>query len=209
MSTAARTHQTPGEPTWDIAKLFPAQGAWSEEEYLALPGNHLVELSDGSVDVLPMPTYAHQLLVAFLYRALCAYLAQHPSGRVIFAPLRVKLGEGKFREPDIVFMSHDNAHRIHNAYWDGADLVMEVMSPDDPLRDARTKRREYAEAGIPEYWLVNPMEGNVTVFTLDEVGEPYRVHGIFFRKDVATSILLSEFTLDADLLFAEVEDQQM
>ena len=149
--TTATSSKPSGEPAWDIAKLFPAQGAWSEEEYLALPGNHLVELSQGYVEVLPMPTYSHQLLVPYLYRALLGYLGAHPVGQVIFAPLRVKLWDDKFREPDIVLMHNDNVHRINNQYWDGADLVMEVVSPDDPQRDIQTKRHEYAQAGIAEY----------------------------------------------------------
>jgi hypothetical protein len=39
------------EPAWDIAKLFPPQGFWADEDYLFLPGNHLVELTNGTVDV--------------------------------------------------------------------------------------------------------------------------------------------------------------
>ena len=50
------------EPAWQIARLFPAQGAWTVEEYLALTNdtNHLVEFSQGYVEVLPMPTRRHQ-----------------------------------------------------------------------------------------------------------------------------------------------------
>src|ERR1700730_17212480 len=56
-----------GEPTWDIARLFPAQGYWSESEYLALDTNHLIELTDGALDFLPMPTLFHQRIVAYLF----------------------------------------------------------------------------------------------------------------------------------------------
>ena len=64
------------EPAWEVALLFPAQGEWSEDDYLWLtdPGC-LVELTDGHVEVLPMPTDAHQRIVLFLYRALYAFLA--------------------------------------------------------------------------------------------------------------------------------------
>jgi|TARA_B100001971_G_C18207240_1_gene548405 hypothetical protein len=44
-----------GEPTWDIAYLFPNQGYWSEDAYLDLKTNHLIELVDGKLEVLPMP----------------------------------------------------------------------------------------------------------------------------------------------------------
>ena len=42
------------EPTWEIAQLFPAQGHWTEEEYLALDTNHLIEFSQGQLEVLPI-----------------------------------------------------------------------------------------------------------------------------------------------------------
>src|SRR2546421_3550100 len=92
------------DPTWEIAYLFPAQGGWSEEEYLALPGNRLVEFSNGFLDVLPMPTMSHQVLVAYLYGLLSAFVSQHDLGKVLFASLLVRLWQGKFREPDLVFM---------------------------------------------------------------------------------------------------------
>ena len=56
------------EPAWDIARLFPPQGQWSEEDYFALDTNRLVELSDGFIEVLPMPTMVHQLIVVLSAR---------------------------------------------------------------------------------------------------------------------------------------------
>ena len=68
MSTAASSLQHRiGEPTWDIAMLFPLQGQWTEEEYLALDTNRLMELVDGCLDVLPMPTPYHQAIVRYLF----------------------------------------------------------------------------------------------------------------------------------------------
>jgi hypothetical protein len=50
------------EPTWDIAKLFPDQGYWDEDDYLHLPGRRLIEFADGSIEVLEMPSERHQRL---------------------------------------------------------------------------------------------------------------------------------------------------
>src|SRR5690349_11049695 len=88
------------EPAWDVARLFPDQGAWSEEEYLALNGNHLVEFSHGYIEVLPMPTTSHQLIVLYIYRLMETFVTARGLGTVLVAPLRVRLWEGKFREPD-------------------------------------------------------------------------------------------------------------
>jgi Uma2 family endonuclease len=182
------------EPAWEVARLFPDQGAWSEEEYLALGGNRLVEFSDGHVEVLPMPTTSHQLIVAFLYEALRGFVIARAAGTVLFAPLRIRLWPGKFREPDIVFMAAERASRIGEAFWEGADLVVEVVSDDDRRRDLETKRREYAQAGIAEYWIVGPQQGRLTVLRLD--GAVYAIHGEFTAGMQAASHLLPGFSLD-------------
>ena len=193
------------EPTWDIAKLFPDQGAWSEEEYLMLPGNRLVEYSHGIVEVLPMPSYTHQMVVAWLYELLREFIVPRNLGRVIFAPLRVRLWAGKYREPDLMVMLEENRHRIFQQYWDSADLVMEIVSPDDPARDLETKRREYAVGGIREYWLVNPINSTIVVFTLPEGEQRYEIHGVYLRDTVAESVLLPGFKVDVTTCFKEAE----
>src|SRR5439155_23296491 len=113
------------EPTWEVAYLFPTQGNWSEEDYLALHGNQLVEFAHGFVEVLPMPTTSHQLLVVYLYGLLLAFTKGRGLGTPLVAPLRVRLWREKFREPDIVFMLKEHADRIGEEYWTGAELVME------------------------------------------------------------------------------------
>lgn len=188
--------------TWDVAYLFPAQGDWSEEEYLALGGNRPVEFSEGVLEVLPVPTTSHQMLVAYLYGLLLAFATARDRGTALFAPLRVRLWRNKFREPDVVFMLAEHAGRIGEEFWDRADLVMEVVSEDDEdrRRDLQTKRREYARAGIPEYWIVDPRDERITVLRLS--GKRYVVHGEFEKRDVATSHLLPGFAVDVSAALA-------
>jgi Uma2 family endonuclease len=106
------------------------------------------------------------------------------------------------REPDILFMRREHASRRLSNYWNGADLVMEVMSPNDPNRDKITKRDEYARAGIPEYWLVDPLEKTVTVFALSEQIGDYATHGVFEIGSLAESASLAGFTVDLSGLFS-------
>ena len=185
-----------GEPAWDVARLFPNQGTWSVEEYLALETNHLVEFSHGYVEVLPMPTESHQFITLFLYRVLLAFVTARNLGYVLSAPFRIRLWPGKFREPDVVFMLAEHAERRGEQYWEGADLVMEVVSREYRHHDLVTKRREYVRAGIPEYWIVDPQEEKITVLTLDE--DRYGVHGEFGRGVEATSVLLEGFAVAVD-----------
>jgi Uma2 family endonuclease len=193
-----------GEPAWDIALLFPPQGQWTEEEYLALHTNWLIELSEGCLEVLPMPTPFHQRIAQYLFKLLEAWVLTHAAGEVFIAPLRVRLWAGKIREPDVVFL---RPGRVYNPLRppEGADLVMEVVSggPKDRERDLEVKREEYAEARIAEYWIVDPHEQRVTVLVLD--GERYRVHGQFAPGAQATSVLFPGFTVDVAAAFAAGE----
>ena len=191
-----------GEPTWEIAQLFPTQGTWSEAEYLALDTNHLVEFSDGFVEFLPMPRLTHQLIAQLLFRLLQAFVEDNGLGTVVSAPYKVRLWEGKYREPDVLFMRADHVSRLTEQYSEGADLVMEVVSDGDEnrLRDLVTKRDEYARAGIPEYWIVDPELEQISVLTLD--GMSYAVHGEFKRGEQATSKLLGGFAVDVSAALA-------
>jgi Uma2 family endonuclease len=183
------------EPAWEVALLFPAQGEWSEDDYLWLTDHTrcLVEFTDGHVEVLPMPTDAHQRIVLFLYRALYAFLAVRGAGIILVAPLRLRVRTGRYREPDLLLLLSSADPRRSNRYWTGADLVLEVVSPDDPQRDLVRKRREYARAGIPEYWIVNPATEQILVLRLAET--TYVEHGVFTRGMQATSALLEDFTV--------------
>jgi Uma2 family endonuclease len=189
------------ELTWEIAQLFPAQGHWSEEEYLALDTNHLIEFSHGQLEVLPMPTQSHQLLVIALFKLLDNFVRTRQLGTVLLAPMRVQLWQGKFREPDILFMRTEHDDRRSDSFWEGADLVMEVVSPDDPRRDRVTKRREYAQAEIPEYWIVDLADASISVLTLR--GREYALHGEFVQGELATSELLDGFTADVGAVISE------
>jgi Uma2 family endonuclease len=193
---------TYGEPVWDIARLYPSQGCWSEWEYLNLNTNQRLEFSHGYIEFLPMPTDTHERILLFLFRVLDAIATAGALGEVFFAGTRVRLGAGKYRVPDIVFMKAEHSSRITEDYWDGADLVMEVVSGSDSdrHRDLVEKRGEYAQAGIPEYWIVDPREGQITVLTLQ--GGEYAVHGIFARGEQATSKLLPGLSVDVTAALA-------
>lgn len=187
----------PGEPTWDIALLFPAQGAWSEDEYLALDAKRLVEFDNGHVEVLPMLSRSHQLLVFLFAKLLEAFLLRaFPGAMVMIAPHPVKLWAGKFREPDVFVLLPEHAGRSREEYCEQPDLVVEVVSPDHRGHDWEVKRREYAQAGIPEYWIVDPQAKTATVFKLS--GKSYRVHGEYGSGATAESALLAGFRVNVD-----------
>ncbi|HEY0068607.1 MAG TPA: Uma2 family endonuclease [Chloroflexia bacterium] len=187
-----------GEPT--EIDLNALQGLWSDEQYLRLTQqtNRLVELTDGVLEVLPMPTRKHQAISRFLFLALLAFL-QPRGGTVFYAPLRMQIRPGKFREPDLLVLRNVDDPRNQDPFWLGADLVMEIVSPDDPARDFQVKRNDYAEAGISEYWIVDPTNSAITVLRLN--GAQYAEHGVFRAEQRATSVLLADFSVPVNEVF--------
>ncbi|PDW01562.1 Uma2 family endonuclease [Candidatus Viridilinea mediisalina] len=193
-------HMTWDRPDGVALSLDPLQGHWTEEQYLLLTDQttQLLEYSDGVIEVLAMPTRNHQALSRFLFLALFAFVQQF-GGTVFYAPLRLQVRPGKFREPDLLLLCDAQDPRNQDRYWLGADLVVEIVSPDDPERDTEIKVGEYAAAHIPEYWIVNPLTETITVLVLD--GTSYREHGIFQGNEWATSLLLEGFKVQVDAVF--------
>jgi Uma2 family endonuclease len=185
---------------WELALIYPLQGDWTEDDYLSLQSNQLIELSGGCLEVLPMPTWDHQLIVKFLLLALDGFVTSRRLGTVLSAPLPVWLWQGKFREPDIIFC-RPGRPRVRRQPR-GADLVMEVVSEGDENRerDYKVKRRDYAKAGIGEYWIIDPRDEQITVLTLR--GTKYVRHGAFKVGKLASSKLLSGFSVEVDHVLA-------
>ena len=189
----ALARQERRKPTWELALLYPDQGAWSEDDYLDLDSSRLIEFTDGRLEFLPMPTKTHQWIVLFLVNALRAFVIERKLGQVVHSPFPVRIEGARFREPDVAFLLRKNRHRDGERFWDGADLVMEVVSPSNPARDRVKKRREYARAGVPEYWIVDPLRKAITVLALKK--DAYVVHGEFGDGQVARSKLLPGFAV--------------
>ena len=144
-----------------------------------------------------MPTDSHQSILLFLYR-LFDQKVRVEGGIALVAPLRLRIREGRFREPDLVLLRDASDPRRHDRYWLGADLVAEIVSPDD--RDYSEKRADYAEAGIPEYWIVDPRDRVITVLTLGR--DRYVKHGQFRPDERAKSAILDGFDVDVAAAFA-------
>lgn len=208
MSTIPSSTALDADYAWEIATLFPEQGEWSEERYLHLTDgtNRRIEYTDGRLEFLAMPTEIHESLVEFLYFALREFVEKKNIGKVRWTGIRLRIRPRKIRLPDIIFLHKDHYHVRHNRAWDGADLVMEVVSedPKDRARDYEEKLLDYAEANVAEYWIVDFERRLVTVHRL-EAGK-YVVHGEFTAGQRAASNLPAGFSVDVAGLFAAGEE---
>ncbi len=207
MSSLPTTSSPEPEYAWEVATLFPEQGEWSEEAYLELTDetNRRIEFTDGRLEFLPMPTEIHESLVQYLLLALHQFVDRQNLGKVYSNGIRVRIRPRKVRLPDVLFLHKDHYDVRHNRVWDGADLVMEVVSdnPKDRQRDYEQKLFDYAEARVAEYWLVDPERRVVIVHQLQ--GDKYTVHGEFAVGSQVDSVLLPGFGVDVAALFAVMD----
>lgn len=187
-------------PSTTILELFPHQGEWRAGDYFALPGNRMVELVRGHVEVLPIPSLLHQFLARLLFLQMHEFVDTRNLGIVMTAPTRVRIDELHFREPDVLFVAKQNQGKRHEQYWEVIDIAIEIVSPDDADRDLIDKRDDYAFAGIPEYWIVDPRDDSIRVLQL---------HNSSYREtnspspSSAASIVLDGFSVDVAELFRE------
>jgi Uma2 family endonuclease len=202
MATAAHIPELPCTHEWKdlLEEILPRQGQWSEEEYLVLTDHRsrLVEFTDGYLEVLPMPTDKHQMLLKFLFLAFYKFFEAR-GGNVLFAPLRLRIRPGKLREPDLLLLLSATDPRRQNRFWLGADLALEIVSEDKPQRDLVDKRSDYAEAGVPEYWIVNPQSEMISVLRLS--GNAYKEAGVYRRGESAKSVLNPDFSIEVTAVF--------
>ncbi len=186
-----------GQPAWRMALLFPPQGSWTEQEYLALDAGRQIEFDRGCVEVLDSPSKAHQRLVRFLFLLMQAFVSSRRLGEVFFAPLPIRLWNEKYREPDLVYLASGRSD-VGN-YPDGADLVVEIVSdaPGDRKRDLEIKVSEYERAGISEYWVVDPQQEIILVHSL--IHAKYAVES-FTIGQIAYSRILDGFSVGVEEL---------
>lgn len=207
----------PGFPFYDIMKAImttvPIQTTQerpglirvpaSYADYLAWePDNAKVEWKDGEIITYMPATDRHQQIVIFLAYVLNTLVELLGLGRVQIGPFEAKLWpDGPAREPDVLFVSANRAERFDDRRFNGApDLVIEVVSAGSARIDKVDKFIEYEQAGVREYWVIDPRprQQQADFYRRDEAGRlvpaPLDDDGIYH------SAVLPGFWLDPEWL---------
>ena len=192
----------------DAPTVFgPPQGKWTAADWETLPddGNRY-EIIEGSIYMTTAPSSVHQWIVQRFYRmvgipAEDAHLAYSFLARIGVFMLGVSPVQ-----PDFVLVLNENAQIIRDRRIYGVpDLVVEVISPSSAEYDEGIKLQAYANAGVPEYVVVNPANRTLTHYQLAETGR-YDKPGIYGEPDTVTFTCLATISLHFGSLFAGAPD---
>jgi Uma2 family endonuclease len=169
---------------------------WSDEDVHA-------EWKDGEVIVQMPPKLIHQSVVGFLKQLLALYANLFDLGKVVAAPFEVKLSpSGASREPDLFFVAKENLSRLTQERLNGPpDLAVEIISQHSVKHDRDEKFREYQQAGVREYWIIDPRpeKQRADFFRLDDNGV-YRLYATE-DDDKAHSEVVGGFWLSPEWLW--------
>lgn len=143
----------------------------SYEEFLTEYDGYYVEYVNSEV-IGPMTVgLRHNELTGFLQSIFQLFVETRSLGRIFTEPfqMRMEFDDGVHgREPDLFFVKNENLVRLNDRFFDGgADLVIEVVSPDSIVRDTQDKFEEYQKAGVAEYWIIDPRRRTVNFYGLD------------------------------------------
>lgn len=209
MATPPTVIQAPPRQEQRLRMTYEEFLAWADEDVHA-------EWEDGEVIVFMPPKDRHQDVVTFLVTLLRLFADFFHLGKVRTAPFEMKATpDSPAREPDIFFVAREHRDRLTEDRLVGpADLIVEIISDDSVSRDRSRKFYEYQEAGVREYWIIDPRWGKerADFWVLDERGkyQPIPIDDGIYRSTVIPGFwirvdwLWAEELPDSLLAFAEI-----
>lgn len=176
------------------------QGEYTLEDYFALPDEQRVELIDGVFYDMAAPTGIHQVLGGELYALFRDYIRKNKGECVpIMSPIDVQLDcdDKTMVQPDVLILCDRNKLVKKGGIYGAPDFIVEVLSPSTKKKDMVKKNQKYMEAGVKEYWMVDPDKKRVTVYLYED---PEVVHMYTFDDEVPVGIFEGKCKIN----FAEI-----
>jgi Uma2 family endonuclease len=175
---------------------YPArEGSYTFEEFIALiPDGEKADLLDGAIYVAsPDNTDAADLLT-WLTVILGGFVAAKDLGKIYISRVAYRLSQKRGPEPDLGFLPKGLEQTRRRGFIDGPPmLAIEIVSPDSVARDYVQKKAVYEQAGVREYWILDPDEQRATFLLLGEDGH---YEEVVTENNVIKSEVLPGLALD-------------
>jgi Uma2 family endonuclease len=175
----------------------------THKDYLQFPEDRFrYEVIDGELYMSPSPKVLHQRTLLQLSVILQNFLNIKPIGEIIIAPIDVVLNDSDIVVPDIIFIASANKKILTENNVQGApDMIIEILSRYNPSNDLVRKKALYELYGVKEYWIVDPQEKAVVIYSL--VNGKYAEARQLERKDKLRSAMLHGLEIDLEDIFRE------
>lgn len=184
--------------------MTKAAGTWRYDDLFSLPVEKRYEIIDGELYEMPAPGLDHGIVVMNLIVQFLPFVTSL-GARLLTAPVDVFFGEANPVQPDLMVVLPDRFRLFSKRGIEGPpDLLVEILSPSNPMHDRVRKRALYARGGVREYWIVSPEAGTIEVLALD--GDLYRVHLRAGGEELVTSTVLPSVSFPAAAAFASPTD---
>ncbi len=184
------------------------KGKYTYADYAATPEGERWELIDGVLyRMAAAPNTKHHDVSDNTGDLVKAVIQPRRLGRIYRAPFALMLSDRNTVEPDLLYASAARRHIITSRGCEGIpDLVMEILSPSNSAHDLAVKRELYARHGIPEYWILNPIQETLLALTdpvtHDGVGE-HTVEALYQSGDTLTTSRIPDLAIAVADIFAE------
>lgn len=178
------------------------QGEYTLEDYYALPDDIRAELIDGELIFLEAPSSIHQELISELLFEIKLYIrANNGPCMILPSPLDVQLDcdNRTMLQPDISVICHRD-RIVKKGVYGAPDFCIEIVSPSSRKRDCEKKRMKYQNAGVREYWIVDPKTESVLCYFFEESNDP---HAYTFDDKIPVRIYDSNLVIN----FAEIKER--
>ena len=172
------------------------------DDYVTFPDSDGIrkEIIEGELFMSPAPSIKHQLILKRLSQLLDRFVQQQFLGEVVFAPCDVIFSNINILQPDIIYISRENFEILTELNVKGApDLIIEILSPSTIENDRIYKKLVYEKYGVKEYWIVDPQQETIEVWTLKDAR--FQLHHKAGKAQQISSQLLEDLELDLALIF--------
>ncbi|ADI25394.1 MULTISPECIES: Uma2 family endonuclease [unclassified Geobacillus] len=182
---------------------------WTYADYVNFPEEKRYEGIDGVLFMTPSPTPRHQRIVTALSAQFFDFL-QHSSCEVFVAPIDVCLFATKdtplhdikdWYIPDFIVVCDKQKigdERIYGA----PDLIVEVLSPSTAKHDRITKFHNYEQAGVREYWIVDPVHETVEKYALQD--QKFHQAGVHYKDETICPHIFPKLFISLPKVFASM-----
>jgi Uma2 family endonuclease len=172
----------------------------SEEEYMEKYAENFCEWVNGVVIKMSPVHIDHDALFRFLIRLFEMYFALKPVGQFVVAPFVMWMNTKSRREPDLQIILNQHLDRLKPTYIEGAaDICIEIVSPGSVEIDYGKKFKEYEQAGVGEYWILDPLRQDALFYRRNDQNV-FQRHNTDADGSYATP-LLPQFTLHVPTLW--------